>query len=256
MRPSSLLSAGRRRVLVLTATVRPDPNASSRLAVLDPEDRWQQYARSLRFHARQLSGLVDGIVLAENSGVDLSGFADEAGVETPLELLSLPRVPSTAGTRRGYLELSLLSEAFEASTLLRDPATHAVKVTGRYRVENLPAVMASMDAGQDLGFNLRRFPRSWADMAVCFLTPAGMATLRPHLPRVNEVEPGGSAELSLYRVLTDLRSSGVAVQPRFRVEPRISGVRGFDARPFQGAKQRLKWAARTAAKRALPALWV
>jgi hypothetical protein len=255
VRAPSLLTSDRKRVLVLTATVHPDPHAANRLAVLDPELRRRQYEASLRFHAQQLSGLVDGIVLAENSGADLSGFADP-GSPVPVELLSLPGASTSAGTRRGYLELSLLSQAFDASMLLAHPDAVAIKVTGRYRVENLPAVIGSMDPRHDLGFNLRQFPHSWADMAVCFLTPAGMTALRPHLPKVNQVEPGGSAELSLYRVLSDLRTDGVAVQPRFGVEPRITGMRGYDARPYQGVQQRLKWLARSAAKRLLPYVWV
>jgi hypothetical protein len=256
MPKASLLTAGVPRILLMTATVVPDPNVSSRLAVLDPDDRRRQYEAALSFYARLGAGHLDGIVLAENSGADLSSFAALVPDSLPLELVSIPPATTAPKTRRGYLEMVLVSSAFASSTLLNQPGATAVKVTGRYRVDNLVSVMGSMDASQELGFNLRRYPKPWADMWVFFATQAGMEALRPQLPVINEVEPGGSAELSMFRVLEHLHAEGVAVQRRFGVEPRLSGTRGFDGASYDSPVQRVKWTTRTLARRVVPQLWI
>ena len=246
----------RPRVLLLTATVVPEPNVSHRLAVRDPDERRRQYEEALRWYAERAADDLDGIVLAENSGADLSGFRDVVPATMPLELLSLPAAPSTPGTRRGYLEMLLVSDAFASSRLLTQPGAVGVKVTGRYRVENLGAVLRSMEPDRDLGFNLRRYPKPWADMWVFFADQAGMAALRPHLPAVGVVEPNGSAELSMFRIVNALHDQGVAVQRRFRVEPRMSGTRGVDNVAYESPVQRVKWATRYAARRLAPQLWI
>lgn len=256
MPKASLLTSGAPRILLMTATVVPDPNVSSRLAVLDPEDRRRQYEQALGFYARLGGGHLDGIVLAENSGADLSSFAALVPATLPLELLSIPPTSTAPKTRRGYLEMVLVDSAFASSTLLAQPRAVAVKVTGRYRVDNLSAVMGSMDPTQDLGFNLRRYPKPWADMWVFFANQRGLAALRPQLPVLNDLEPGGSAELSMFRVLEQLHSQGVAVQRRFGVEPRLSGTRGFDGAQYDSPVQRVKWTTRTLARRLVPQLWI
>ena len=244
------------RVLLMTATVVPEPNVSGRLAVLDPVDRRRQYEEALRSYAHRADGQLDGIVLAENSGADLSGFAEAVPPSVPLELLSIPAAPSTPGSRRGYLEMALVADAFVASDLLRQPGAVGVKVTGRYQVENLGAVVRSMDPDQDLGFNLRRYPKPWADMWVFFANQHGMAALRPHLPAVGVTEPGGSAERSMFRIVNELHDQGVPVQRRFGVEPRLSGTRGFDGMRYDSPSQRVKWTTRTLARRVVPDLWI
>lgn len=256
MSEASYETTGRSRVLLMTATVVPEPNVSGQLAVLDPADRRRQYKDALRSYAAQADGNLDGIVLVENSGADLDGFASVVPPSLPLELLSVPAAPSAPGTRRGYLEMVMVADAFASSTLLDQPGAVGVKVTGRYRVENLGAVLRSMDPHQDLGFNLRRYPKPWADMWVFFANQAGIAAVRPHLPAVNAVEPGGSAELSMFRIVNDLHDQGVAVQRRFGVEPRLSGTRGVDAARYEGPVQRAKWATRYAARRLAPQLWI
>ena len=244
------------RVLLMTATVVPEPNVSGRLAVLDPGDRRRQYEQALRSYAERAEGNVDGIVLAENSGADLSGFAAAVPASVPLELLSIPPAPSSPGSRRGYLEMALVADAFAASDLLATPGATGVKVTGRYRVDNLGAVVRSMDPDADLGFNLRRYPKPWADLWMFFANQDGIAALRPHLPAVDVTEPGGSAELSMFRIVNELHDQGVAVQRRFPVEPRLSGTRGVDNARYESPVQRAKWATRHAARRLAPYLWI
>lgn len=244
------------RVLLMTATVVPEPNVSGQLAVLDPDDRRRQYETALRSYATGAAGQLDGIVLVENSGADLSDFTSAVPSSLPLELLSVPAAPSVLGTRRGYLEMAMVADAFGCSSLLGERGAVGVKVTGRYRVENLGAVLGSMDPAQDLGFNLRRYPKRWADMWVFFANQTGIAALKPHLPAVNIVEPGGSAELSMFRIVNHLHEEGVAVQRRFAVEPRLSGTRGADAARYESPVQRAKWAARYAARLLAPQLWI
>ncbi len=240
----------------MTATVVPEPNVSSRLAVLDPVERRRQYEEALRWYATRAAGTLDGIVLAENSGADLSGFASIVPHSLPLELLSIPSAPSAPGTRRGYLEMALVADAFASSHLLAQPGAVGVKVTGRYRVENLSAVLCSMDANLDLGFNLRRYPKPWADMWVFFANQKGMAALKPHLATVNTVEPGGSAELSMFHIINKLHDLGTPVQRRFGVEPKLSGTRGVDNARYESPRQRIKWATRHALRLIAPHLWV
>ena len=44
--------------------------------------------------------------------------------------------------------------------------------------------------------------------------------------------------------------------PRFRVTPRLEGVRGYDGAAYGSARDRAKYALRRAANRLLPGLWI
>lgn len=257
MRSPSLLASPAPRILLMTATIQPDPNASVGLSLVDPDQRRRQYEEAVRFYAGQGAGHLDGIVLAENSGSDLSSFAPLVPESLALELLTVPGEPTTAETDRGYLEMMLVARAFETSELLQQPGATAVKVTGRYRIENLVPLMGSMRSGSDLGFNLRRYPRRWADMWIFFANQRGMAALRPRLGDIDLVPAGGPpAEDTMFQIVSDLHSRGTSVQRRFAVEPRLSGVRGYDGARYESPRQRLKWMARTVVKRVAPPLWI
>ena len=96
----------------------------------------------------------------------------------------------------------------------------------------------------------------WSSRACRGGPQAGIAALRPHLPAVNAVEPGGSAELSMFKIVNELHDQGVPVQRRFGVEPRLSGTRGVDAARYESPVQRAKWGLRHAARWLAPRLWI
>ena len=67
---------GRETTLLLTATV--SPMAGMKTAIPDPVARLNDYKRALSHHLQWLDGVVDRIVIAENSNADLSALKEVA----------------------------------------------------------------------------------------------------------------------------------------------------------------------------------
>jgi hypothetical protein len=153
---------------------------------------------------------------------------------------------------RGFLETRLVIDAAQCSEEISRAHGHFWKTTGRYIVHNMAHLVAKAQPGRDLYFNLRRHPELWADMWVYGASVRGMSLLEPNLGALVE-EP---AERSMYGMVMSLAEAGAAVSLRLPVEPRLSGTRGWDGRPYGDARQRAKWIIRSAARVLAPHLWL
>jgi len=199
--------------------------------------------------------VVNGIVLAENSGADLTALRELVGDRDDVELLAVPATGAETSPGRGWLETRLVADAVRASRLVRESSDPVVwKTTGRYQVRNLAAVIGAAAPAADLWFNVRRRPERWADMWVYGATPAGIALLEQQLSRMREDD--GPTERAMFDILHDLREAGGRVSMRFGAEPRITGVRGHDGRSYEDPAQRAKWAVRSVVRRVAPSLWI
>lgn len=170
--------------LLLTATITPSdvPN----LVVRDPVQRREEYLRATRFYL----SLGLPVVLAENSGADLSDFRR---LGSSLEVLQqAPSGEATLG--RGFLETRLVIDAAHCSEQIASADGHFWKITGRYVVRNMARLVAKAQPSRDLYFNLRRHPELWADMWVYGASTRGMSLLEPNLGALAE-EP---AERPMY----------------------------------------------------------
>ncbi len=139
-----------------------------------------------------------------------------------------------------------------------DDAESIWKITGRYTVKNLTRLIATAPR-TDLYINLRRRPRLWCDTYAYAFTRGGHK--RHLLPLtgalVNDWEKTQRpTEIFMATKVEEWIRAGADVVPRFRYEPRVDGVRGYDRASYGGARQRTKYAARTVARRLAPALWI
>lgn len=246
-------------VLLLTATVAPDP-AMPVLRVRDPASRRREYERAFAFYLGLPPELVSGIVLAENSGADLTPFAEIAarrGMADRVELLPVSAAPPALG--RGVGEAHIIDEAMGGSVLLRaaGPDQGIWKVTGRYMVCNLRRLIARRPA-TDLYVNLRRRPQTWCVTYAYAFTRRGYE--RYLADATERFRPSAEVDLvteyAMGRYVEELLGRGEPIVPRFAAEPRLDGVRAWDQESYRSPRQRLKYLARVSARRTLPGLWV
>jgi hypothetical protein len=205
------------------------------------------------------SSKFDGVVLIENNGADLAPFREIARGRPNIELLSTQSphagdVP-VLGLSRGFLETELVHDAMAMSSLVAaHPGCVVWKITGRYRVLNIARLAARSAPGCDLYFNLRRYPRTWADMWIYGTTVDGIRLLFENIGRLREHQ--GPAEREMFNIISELAAAGHKISTRFPIEPRISGIRGYEGLSFDSPKQRAKWVGRAVIRRVVPRLWI
>ncbi len=220
------------------------------LVASDPSERRQQYLAVFK----ELLGTpgVDGVVFAENSGADLSEFAQlAAAASMPFEAITVGTDDWEPEDGRGYAEALLVEHALARSSLIGDEMFF--KLTGRYLVRNLGCLITDVPDA-DLYVNLRRRPILFCDTYLYGVTRRGFDLLKPHFSRLRTgAQP---AERVMYDIVTNLMESGAAVVPRLRREPRVEGIRGYDGRDYGSPKQRLKYSARVIVRRVAPGIWV
>jgi len=240
--------------LLLTATITPRPGVPH-LRVTDTAQRRQEYLTSLAFAMTLDPKIITTIVFAENSGADLSAFKILAERDDRVELLSVEPRPIEASWGRGYMETCLVLDA--AMTSKRPLTATGViwKTTGRYVVHNIARIVAKARPGKDLYVNLRTYPRPWVDMWVYGTTAHGLQLLQKSLPAMPDT-PDQPTEQRLYGIVRDLMDRGEQIQPRLHVEPFITGIRGWDGRPYNSVRQRAKWVLRSATKAVAPSIWI
>lgn len=240
------------QVLVMTATVRP-PAGMTLLRRADPAVRVADYCRALDFYLRLPGRAVQAVVFAENSGADLAplrAVARRYATRKAVEFVSFPDgldYPPQFG--KAYGEFRLLDHAFAHSERLQalGPAGVAWKVTGRYRVWNLPRLIATAPARFDLYADVRERHTTWFDMRVFAATAAGYGRVfRGRYPDLSEVGPGGqprNAEVVAVDLVRAARPDPRLVT-RFRVEPLVLGVAAFHDAPYLNRATALRLAAR------------
>jgi hypothetical protein len=225
------------------------------LALADPSIRREQYRTA--FSALLAAVPADcRVIFAENSGASLSDFGVLAEGRPHVEFLSLQPRDVPPGCGRGYLETLLVGDALAASSLINGGHHQVIKLTGRYRVANLARVLRSIPDDVDLAFNLRRYPRPWADMWLYGITRDGYEALASHVDALREDITYAPSEAILYYVLQHLQQQGASCALRFPSEPRFLGIRGNDGLSYSSPRQSLKWAARAASKRLFPRVWI
>lgn len=238
--------------LLLTATVRPSPGMTGSRHN-DPTRRLAEYRTAIAHAAAVADRVGARVVVGENSGSAPELAADSGGVEV---VDVPPLAPADVAGGKGWAEMRLVAVAHERCSTLR-AARVVWKLTGRYRVLNL-APLVRRWPGADLTVNLRRHPEPWADMWVWAATQRGLVALDAHADRLrDDVEPYREAERSMFDLVVDLAAGpDLRVVPRLPVEPRLSGIRGWDGRRYDDPRQRAKWALRSVARRVAPGWWV
>lgn len=276
----ALADPARVDILVMTATITPAD--SPELARTDPAVRLADYAGALSFYIDQLrpvpgagpdrsgqpaaagrrGGAIDAIVFAENSDSDVAtlvALARARGVADRVEFIANYGRHSCPGRDRSVGESRLLDHAMATSRLIAAAVAAAGggadtvvwKVTGRYRVVNLARMVDTAPARFDLYCDLRNRPIEWADLRFMAWTPAGYDRLLRGIAERLGTDP---REPAMYAYLAGLADP--LVVRRYRVEPLVDGVRGWDNRHYARGGARVKFWLRSAARRLLPGLWI
>jgi hypothetical protein len=217
-----------KNVLLLTATITSQKGMPA-LVRLDPDQRRADYAN-----------------------------AREAGAADKVELISFPGQDFPPGYGRAYSEFRTLEHAVEHSEILRRGGEDLIvwKMTGRYRLTNLPQLIATQPRAFDLYCNLRNHPLRWADMYLLAWNRVGYEGIIQGLaPRLREDACAGAPEGEFRRVIDEARRR-YNVVPRFRHIPRIDGVRGYDNKNYIEGLGRGKLLARRIALKVAPWLWI
>lgn len=246
------------RVLLMTGTLVPGADTPL-LARADVAERLQDYRRSLAFHLGLLrAGALDRLVFVENSGRGMEALEDLAAPHGDrVELISFSAPPVPPEGSRLAAEFELLAEGWRRSSVIdAAPAgTMIWKITGRYLWENLAETVARAPGpgALDAHLHCRNLPRRYVDFA-----HAGYG--REAGPEIFAALLQGQMGVRYMDWVRDQMQDGIL--GRFRLNqrlapiPRLSGRRGVDGARWDGPAQRLRYAARVAAARLAPRLWI
>ena len=207
--------------IVLTATVAPQmtDGVSS-----DPEQRLTEYAEAVAFYIQHAP-----VIFLENSRYPLDRHAvfDE---KTRLKVKQFN--PSENPERgKGYQEFEML-DAWLASE--PQPPARWLKITGRYQVLNIPAVLRECKADVESELIIDQLPRSGMARTYffCVKTEFYKAKLR-NLYQQCDDRTGKWIERVLFQQLKYLPASDVRF---FRTQPRIKATAGSSGAAFPTGK--------------------
>lgn len=241
-------------ILLMTATITPE-NAPE-LVRTDPALRLRDYAQTLAFYIDQLDAAIQGIVFVENSDSDISSLAAlaaEKGAGDRVEFIANYGVQSYPGRHRAFGESRLLDHGMANSRLIAAAGDRAViwKITGRYQVRNLARMVKTAPKDFDLYCDVRNRPTAWLDLRFMAWTRAGYDRLLRGIAERLGTDP---KEPAMHHYITHLNDD--AVVPRYRTEPLVDGVRGWDNRHHSQGRARLKFWMRTISRKLLPNVWI
>jgi hypothetical protein len=246
--------------LLMTATAAPRA-AGPGPGRVDPAIRLGDYTEALRFYLELLGDSVEALVFADNSRTDLAPLhrlVRRSPHASRVEFLRVdgPDQPGVCG--RAYEEFRLIDRVMDESGLVQrlGPTDKVWKVTGRYRVVNLPRLVAQAPERYDIYCNARNWPIPSLDLGLIAWSRAGYETaFRGVYRELREDRLPYAPEVHMRAVL-DRLNGRLRVVRRYTTEPRIEGVRGWDVRPdgrgCNGAKSQVGQVVR----RFTPWVWV
>lgn len=234
-----------KNTVLLTATITPPANAAQ-LSRVDPSLRLQDYKTALAFYLEELrKGVISGLVFAENSNSDirsLQSLAEAHPMKNAVEFISCQGLDYPPEYGRGYGEFKLVDYAMAHSRLVKAmaPSDRIWKITGRYCLENIEAILRTAPTDVDFYCNCRNHPKPWVDLYLLGWNTVGYVNL------VNGVYEGikegaqnaGSAE-EAFRGQIDRTTDGLRIGKRFRLVPVLKGFRGMDNKSYQDMRLKL-----------------
>ena len=248
-----------RNVLLLTATITPLAGIPL-LARTDPKLRLQDYKTALSFYINQLGSCFDAIIFAENSNSDISSLRSLVANKQSLdqvEFISFYGLDYLPSYGRGYGEFRLIDYAIVNSKLITNDDV-VWKVTGRYVIENICELVASRPANADIYCHMRNYPNRLCELYLLAWTRRGYeALIRGVYPKLKNDMVDGRVivEETLFRKVADDAGQEKIVIPRFKVNPIIHGIRGWNNAEYS-KKWSFKGFTRRLASRIIPGLWI
>lgn len=239
----------------MTATI--TPHNARNLARTDPVARLQDYKEALGFYLGLIDRPLHGIVFVENSDSDVTTLRQlvaARGLSGRVEFLCNYGVHLYSEKGRAHGEFKLLDYAMTASIMVIEAgANHVVwKITGRYTVTNLAAMIASAPRGFDAYVDMKDHPRRWMDMRLMAWTSTGYDRI---FRGVADDLDARTHEMHMRDYLPK-RARGARLVPRFAKEPFIDGVRGWDNNNYSKGNELLKCYVRSVGRVLAPWYWM
>lgn len=247
---------GHANILLMSATV--TPRDSPELARVDPQLRLDDYAAALEFYIPKLADTIDGIVFVENSDSDISALraiAERHGASDRVEFIANYGIHSYPGHDRSYGYFKVVERAMVQSRLIAAAGDDVIvwKVAGRYQVLNLKQMLTTAPDRFDLYCDMRTMrkrPHYWADLRFLGWSKRGFARI---LDQVAETLGEDPREPVIYHhIKAKMADPQVTIVPRYRREPLIEGVRGWDNRHYSRGVALLKYYLRATVRRFAP----
>ena len=242
-------------ILMMTATI--TPNNALNLRRTDPAARLKDYHDALGFYLALIGRPLHGIVFVENSNSDVTTLRDlvaSRGLTGRVEFLCNYGVYLYSEKGRAHGEFKLLDYAMAASTMVHQTGPdHLIwKVTGRYIVKNLTSIIATAPAGIDAYVDMKDHPRRYMDMRLMAWTAAGYD--RAFRGAADDLD--AKTHEAAMRDYLPSRAQGVRLIPRFRKEPFIQGIRGWDNRSYSRGIELAKCYVRSLGRMVTPWYWI
>lgn len=245
-------------IILLTATITPPKNAKN-LVVVDSGLRLQQYATAFEFYLQQLAkGFFSHIIFVDNSGSDCSfiaQLAEQYNLTQQVEIISFSGLDYPAVYGRGFGEFKLVEYAMCNSHILLSADSNAGiwKITGRYIVSNIGAIIEASPNTADFYCHCRNYPMQWIDLYILkWKKSAYRIFLMNIYLQLKEGEDSESSEQK-FRKVVDANLANIKLVKRFNIIPHLIGIRGYDSQPYQNTfKHRL----RTIANTLFPFIWI
>ena len=231
----------------------------------DPSVRMRDYVRSISEWLQLPPRHIDGIVLVENSGADLSElreiFAERNVHEYPVEIVQYNGNHIPDGLHYGYAEVAMIDRALQESELLKR-SPYFAKSTGRLFFpafnDLLDRVPGHYDAVIDARWNIRKVhsPIPFATtQLMLFRRDFYLSTLANRLDWFQPfVYPRQHVEHFVYEVLTQAKNPDVHF--RFPINADPMGTGAHQNRAYQSTSRRLESTIRGVSRRVAPWAWL
>ena len=258
--------------LVMSASIKVNPNGLYHVSEQSLMDRQRQYAETLSFYIRQ--PCIKKILFVENSNADLAYLKQLAGAREKVEFLSLDLNNYPGKWGKGYGEFLLLDKAVD--WLCAHSCDVMVKVTGRFPILNISSMIEEFSSRENLSLavdvidhHVYDWIRSGSTGHSCRTIIFAVSTefYKKHIygRYASNPEAYRGAEHFMYGIWQATRNivdEGV-VYPRFHHEPRLSGYAGgvasgsfFFSGNYDGWKNRMKRTLRQLCRWCIPWLWI
>ena len=215
------------------------------------------YETSFKFYCGLIkNGSFDNIVYVDNSSYPLSSLekiATDLLVRDKVEFISYQSKVHPMNSRY-FLEVNLIQYGMKNSKLINNSDNPMIwKITGRYFIKNISKVIRNLDKDHNIYINFRNKPHKILDFYLVGFNKEGFEILVQNLDSYEGTVDG---EILLRKHLETLNQNKLKINSRFKVIPRIVGVRGHDNKSYNNFVNESKYFFRVIYNWIFPNTWI
>jgi len=244
------------KVLVITATLKP-PKEVTHLKRKSISLRLKDYKEALKFYLSLSEKYINKIVFIDNSNANISclkRIVKEQKHNKEVELISFNGLDYDPGFGRAYGEFKLMDYGLKNSKIISRLSNKDIfwKVTGRLKILNIEKMISKEENNiYDLLFDVYKIPSKWMDLRVYSCSIKGYISYFEGI--YNKLKPIN--EFTLYKNYILEWSKNNLIKPRFKIQPKIYGYRGYDNRKYLSGKLLFKYYLRKTLRILTPQIW-